>query len=104
MNKTIKFINEKHEEIEVNRREKEREMAELKSTISRLDVRVGIVERVLDQKEQYSSRNRLLIHCFDKENLENTDDVAINILKKEMNEKVTHQDIDNTHCLVNQKT
>ena len=103
MNETIKFINEKLEEIEVNRREKEREIAELKSTISRLDARVDKVERVLDRKEQYCSRNRLLIHGFNKENLENTDDVVINILKKEMNEEVTHRDIDNTHCLVNQK-
>ena len=103
MNETIKFINEKLEEIEVNRREKEREIAELKSTISRLDARVDKVERVLDRKEQYCSRNRLLIHGFNNENLENTDDVVINILKKEMNEEVTHQDIDNTHCLVNQK-
>ena len=103
MNETIKFIIEKLEEIEVNRREKERDIAELKSTINGLDARVDKVETVLDHKEQYSSRNRLLIHDFDKKNLENTDDVVINILKKEMNEEVTHQDIDNTHCLVNQK-
>ena len=103
MNETIKFIIEKREEIEVNRREKERDIAELKSTINGLDARVDKVETVLDHKEQYSSRNRLLIHDFDKKNLENTDDVVINILKKEMNEEVTHRDIDNTHCLVNQK-
>ena len=103
MNETIKFIIEKLEEIEVNRREKERDIAELKSTINGLDARVDKVETVLDHKEQYSSRNRLLIHDFDKKNLENTDDVVINILKKEMNEEVTHRDIDNTHCLVNQK-
>ena len=102
MNETIKFIIEKLEEIEVNRREKERDIAELKSTINGLDARVDKVETVLDHKEQYSSRNRLLIHDFDKKNLENTDDV-INILKKEMNGEVTHQAIDNTHCLVNQK-
>ena len=103
MNETIKFIIEKLEEIEVNRRKKERDIAELKSTINGLDARVDKVETVLDHKEQYSSRNRLLIHDFDKKNLENTDDVVINILKKEMNEEVTHRDIDNTHCLVNQK-
>ena len=103
MNETIKFIIEKLEEIEVNRREKERDIAELKSTINGLDARVDKVETVLDHKEQYSSRNRLLIHDFDKKNLENTDDVVTNILKKEMNEEVTHRDIDNTHCLVNQK-
>ena len=103
MNETIKFIIEELEEIEVNRREKERDIAELKSTINGLDARVDKVETVLDHKKQYSSRNRLLIHDFDKKNLENTDDVVINILKKEMNEEVTHRDIDNTHCLVNQK-
>ena len=103
MNDVIKFINEKFEEFEADRREKEREIAELKSTINSLNVRLGKADRALDGQEQYSRRNFLLIHGTDEENQENTDEVVINVLKKEMDEEMTHLDIHRSHRLGNQK-
>ena len=99
----IKFINEKFEEFEADSREKEREIAELKSTINGLNVRLDKVDRALDRQEQYSRRNCLLIHDIDEEKLENTDEVVINILNKEMDEDIKHQDVDRSHHLGNQK-
>ena len=49
MNDTIKFINEKFEEFEADRREKEREIAELKGTINSLKVRLDKADRALDR-------------------------------------------------------
>ena len=49
MNDTIKFINEKFEEFEADRREKEREIAELKGTINSLNVRRDKADRALDR-------------------------------------------------------
>ena len=103
MNDVIKFINEKFEEFEADRREKEREIAELKSTINSLNVSLGKADRALDGQEQYSRRNCLLIHGTDEENQENTDEVVINVLKKEMDEEMTHLDIHRSHRLGNQK-
>ena len=77
MNDAIKFINEKFEEFEADRREKEREIAELKSTINSLNVRLDKADRALDCQGQYSKRNCLLIHGIDEENQENTDEVVI---------------------------
>ena len=102
MNDAIKFINKKFEEFEANRKEKEREIAELKSTFNILNVRLEKADRALDGREQYSRRNCLLI-LIDEENQENTDEVVINILKKEMDEEITHQDIDRSHRLGNRK-
>ena len=68
MDDAIKFINKKFEEFETDRREKEREIAELKSTISNLNVRLDKADRALDCQEQYSRRNRLLIHGIHEEN------------------------------------
>ena len=82
MNDVIKFINEKYEEFEADRREKEREIAELKSTINSLNVRLDKGDRALDHQEQYFRRNYLLIHGIDEENQENTDEVVINVLKE----------------------
>ena len=80
----IKFINEKFEEFEADRRQKEREIAELKSSINGLNARLDKADRPLDCQEQYSRRNCLLIHSIDEENQEKTDEVVINILNKEM--------------------
>ena len=49
MNDTIKFINERFEEFEADRREKERETAELKGTINSLKVRLDKADRALDR-------------------------------------------------------
>ena len=49
MNDTIKFINEKFEEFEADRRENEREIAELKGTINSLNVRLDKADRALDR-------------------------------------------------------
>ena len=82
MNDVIKFINEKYEEFEADRRQKEREIAELKSAINSLNVRLDKGDRALDHQEQYFRRNCLLIHGIDEENQENTDEVVINVLKE----------------------
>ena len=57
----------------------------------------------MDRQEQHSRRNCLLIHGIDEENQENTDEVVIIVLKQEMDEEITHLDIDRSHCLGNQK-
>ena len=43
----------------------------------------------LDYQEQYSRRNSLLIQSIDEENQENTDEVVIDILKKNRRENNT---------------
>ena len=103
VNDPIKFVNEKFEELEVDRKEKEREIAELKSAINSLNVRLDKADRALDRQEQYSRRNCQLIHSTDEENQENTAEVAINALKKEMGKEITHLDIDRSHRLGNRK-
>ena len=87
VNDAIKFINEKFEDFEADRREKGREIEELNSTINSLNVRLDKADRALDRQEQYSRRNCLLIHGIDEENQENTDAVVINVLKKKWTRK-----------------
>ena len=103
VNDAIKFINERFEEFELDRREKEQEIAELKSNINSLNARLDKADRVLDRQEQYSRVNCLLIHDIEKENQENADEVVINVLKQEMDEETTHLDIDRSHRLENRK-
>ena len=103
VNDATKFFNEKFEEFEADRGEKERGITELKITINSLNVRVDKADRALDRQEQNSRRNCLLIHGIDEENQENTDEVVINVLKKEMDEETTHLHVDRSHRLGNRK-
>ena len=57
VNDAIKFINKKFEEFEADRRQKEQEIAEVKSIINSLNVRLDKADRALDCQEQYSRKN-----------------------------------------------
>ena len=103
VNDVTKFFNEKFEEFEADRGEKERGITELKITIKSLNVRVGKADRALDCQEQNSRRNCLLIHGIEEGNQENNDVVVINVLKKEMDEEITHLHVDRSHGLGNRK-
>ena len=61
--------------IEEDRRE--REIAEVISTINGLNLRLNKADRALDRQEQYSRRNCLLIHGIGEENQENTVKVVL---------------------------
>ena len=102
VNDAIKFINEKFKEFEADRREKEQELAEIKSTINNLNVRLDKADRDVGRQEQYSRRNCLLIYGINEENQGNTDEVIINVLHV-MDEEITHQDIDRSHHLGDRK-
>ena len=87
VNDAIKFINEKLEEFEADRREKEQKIVVLKSTRKSLNVCLDKADRTLYRQEQYSRKNCLLIHGIVEENQENTDEVVINVLKEKWTRK-----------------
>ena len=62
VNESIKFINEKFEEMETDRKDKERQILDLKNDVNYLNKKVETMDRSLDRHEQYSRRNCLLIH------------------------------------------
>ena len=76
------FINEKIEEYEADRKQKEKEMAELKEELASLRKKFFQVDKMLDCKEQYSRRNCLLAYGVDEKNNEDTDQEIINIVIK----------------------
>ena len=48
VNESIKFINEKFEEMEADRKEKERQISELKNEVKYLNEKVETMDRSLD--------------------------------------------------------
>ena len=99
----IKFINEKFEECEADRKNKEKEIAELKEDLTSLKEKFFQVDKTLDRQEQYSRRNCLLVYGMEENNNEDTDQEIINIVKNDLGEEITIHDIDRTHRLGKRK-
>ena len=62
------------------------------------------MDRNLDCHEQYSRRNCLLIHSVKENEKEDTDEVVIEFFEKEMEEKLSANDIDRSHRLGKKQT
>ena len=87
VDESIKFINEKFEEMEADRKENKRQISELKSEVKHLNEKVETMDRSLDRHEQYSRRNYLLVHSVKENEKEDTDEIVIEFFEKEMKEK-----------------
>ena len=80
--------------MEAVRKEKERQILELKNEVKYLNEKVETMDRSLDRHEQYSRRNCLLIHGVKENEKEDTDEVVIEFFEKEMED-----DINRSHRL-----
>ena len=97
---SVKFINEKFEEMKAYRKEKERQVLELKNEEKYLNEKV---DRSLNDHEQYYRRNCLLIHGSKENENEDTNEVVIQFFEKERKEKLSANDIDRPHWLEKKK-
>ena len=61
------------------------------------------MDRCLNRNEKYSRRNCLLIHGVKENEEKNTDEVIIEIVEKELQEKVLVNDIDRSNRLAKNK-
>ena len=98
LSEAINFINEKFEEYEKDRREKEKEIKDLKNNVVFLTSKIEELDKKIDRQEQYSRRNCILLHGIKEEKDEkNTDEIVMKVLKEEMGEELTEQDIGRSH-------
>ena len=93
VNESIKFINEKLEEMKADRKEKERKILEPKIEVKYLNEKVETMDMCLDRHGQYSRRNCFLIHGVKENEKEDTDEVVIEFFEKEMKEKLSSNDM-----------
>ena len=55
------------------------------------------IERIVDRLEEYSRRNRLLLHGIPEDERENTDDLVLGTLNEKVHGDLTLSDLDKTH-------
>ena len=96
LTESIKFINERFDQYEEERKEKDKFIEELKKENSNLTEHVKDLEKV-DRQEQNSKRNCLLIHGIKEEKEENTDNVVIKFIQDDLQEEINIEDLDRTH-------
>ena len=99
----MKEINDKFEEFENDRKQKEKEINDLKSEVESLKKRLDETDQQLDRQEQYSRRNCLLVHGINELDNEDTDNLVIKNIKDLMNEEIVVTDIDRSHRLGKKK-
>ena len=97
LTESVKFINERFDQYEEERKEKDKFIEELKKENSNLTEHVKVIEQKMDRQEQYSRRNCLLIHGIREEKDENTDKLVIKFLHDDLQEEINIGDLDRTH-------
>ena len=86
-----------------NVREKNEIIKKLNDKLSALTERSKVLEESIDQQEQYSCRNCLLIHGVEENRNEDTDKLALNIINNDLEIDLTEIAIDRTHHIGDQK-
>ena len=79
LSKSVKFITDKFDEYE-----KEREEKKWNDKVPALTERSKVLEESIDQQEQYSRQNCLLIHSVEENSNEDTDKLAWNIINNDL--------------------
>ena len=96
LSKSVKFITDKFDEYEKEREGKNEIIKKLNEKVSALTERSKVLEESIDQQEQYSHRNCLLIHGVEENSNEDTDKLALNI-NNDLEIDLTETAIDRTH-------
>ena len=97
LSKSVKFITDKFDEYEKEREGKNEIIKKLNEKVSALTERSKVLEESIDQQEQYSRRNCLLIHGVEENSNEDTDKLALNIINNDLEIDLTETAIDRTH-------
>ena len=94
---SLSFLSTKFDEYERERKEKDIVIKDLKKEVSSLNSEVQDLSKSLDRQAQYSRRNCLLLHGVKEDSKEDTDEVAINIINKELELELNVKDLDRSH-------
>ena len=74
---------------------------ELRTQVTELTDKVSNLSVQVDEQEQYSRRNCLLIHGVEENQNEDTDTFSINIINEHLGLDIQPSDIDRTHRIGN---
>ena len=97
LTESINFMTKKFDDYEKDRAEKEKLIKDLKEEVSFLNNEHEQLKSDVENQEQYSRRNCLLVHGIPKEQGEGTDSIVLNAINEHFEEELTQDDMERTH-------
>ena len=97
LSNSVKFITDKFDKYEKERQEKNKIIKALNEKVSVSTERSKVLEESVDQQEQYSCRNCLLIHGVEENSNEDMDKLVLNIINNDLEIDLMEVAIDLTH-------
>ena len=94
----------KFDELEKDRKEKEKIINKLKGKVSYVSEKLGKLEESIDAQQQNSQRNCLLFHYIEETKGEDTDNIVLEVLNSDMGLNILKTALDRSHRIGNPKT
>ena len=82
---------------------KTKKIKELEETIDILTEKKKSLTSDVDESEQYSRRNCLMLHGVQENENENTDDIVLKTMSEELDTEIKENDLDRTHRIGNKQ-
>ena len=93
----------KFDELEKDRKEKEKIINKLKGKVSYVSEKLGKLEESIDAQQQNSQRNCLLFHYIEETKGEDTDNIVLEVLNNDMGLNISNAALDRSHRIGNPK-
>ena len=97
VNESIKHLSDRFDAYEEERDKQNKKIKVLEEKVEKLENENKALSESVDDLEQYSRRNCLLLHGVKETDDENTDDIIIKTICEEMGVEVREEDLDRTH-------
>ena len=101
---SAKFITSKFDELEKDRKGKEKIINNLKDKVSYLSEKLGKMEESIDAQQQYSQGNCLLTHGIEGTKGEDIDNIALEVLNNDMDLNILKTAFDRSNRIGNPKS
>ena len=100
---SLEFFSNKFDELERENKKKNEKIKELEETIDILTEKNKSLTSDVDELEQYSCRNCMLLHGVQENENENTDDIVLKTMSEELDTEIKENDLDRTHRIGNKQ-
>ena len=97
----LEFFSNRIDELKRENKKKNEKIKELEETIDILTEKNKSLTSDVDEFEQYSRRNCLLLHVVQENENENTDDIVLKTMSEELDTEIKENDLDRTHRIGN---
>ena len=99
----VKFMTSKFDELEKDRKEKEKIINNLKDEVSYLSEKLEKLEGSTDAQHQYSRINCLFLHAIEETKGEDTHNMVLEVLNNDMGLNISKTALDCSHRIGNTK-